>query len=154
VKPLPGKSGQFLFQLRAREKSLLLEMLKLYPLIPADYARPSRAPTDPAVAQSRNLLEEALSDQRKTTKEMLDAFLQDAARFRKLPAGGYRLALSGTQRELLLQVLNDIRVGCWIQLGSPDELNRTSIEVTAQTAPLLMAMDACAFFQMGLLNQA
>ena len=154
MKSLPGKGGQLIFQLRVREKTLLLEILKLYPLIPADYARPSRGPADAAANPSHELLEEALAEQRKSTKQMLDALLQEPNRFRKMQAGGFRLALTGPQRELLLQVLNDIRVGCWIQLGSPGELNRTSLEVTAQTAPLLMAMDACAFFQMALINQA
>ena len=35
-------------------------------------------------------------------------------------ASGLQLTLSGPEIEWLLQVLNDVRVGSWIALGSPD----------------------------------
>ena len=57
-------------------------------------------------------------------------------------------ALSGSELEWLLQVLNDIRVGSWIILGSPEQWFEAA---TPQTAPHLWAMELAGAFEMAFL---
>ena len=51
--------------------------------------------------------------------------------------------------EWLLQVLNDVRVGSWIALGSPAEHPEMEPEMSKQTMSHVMTMDIAAFFEMG-----
>jgi hypothetical protein len=62
------------------------------------------------------------------------------------------LNLSGEQLEWLLQVLNDIRVGSWVQLGSPDTDTVRRGGLTPEEARAVAAMDMSAYFQSGLLE--
>jgi hypothetical protein len=61
----------------------------------------------------------------------------------------WRLVLSPADVEWLLQILNDIRVGSWLMLGSPEE----ELEVLSEkNAPHLLAMHMSGHFQMELLE--
>jgi predicted house-cleaning NTP pyrophosphatase (Maf/HAM1 superfamily) len=57
--------------------------------------------------------------------------------------------LSPAEIEWLLQVLNDVRVGGWLALGEPEELEPPEINET--NAPYLLAMEAAGYFQAQLL---
>jgi hypothetical protein len=61
------------------------------------------------------LIEEALAEQRSENKRQLQAMLADPSRFTERD-GGWQFAMSHSDLEWLLQVLNDIRVGSWIML--------------------------------------
>ncbi len=132
--------------LPSREKELLWQLLRLYPRIPSNYQKLSRgAALD---ASSQHLLEESLAEIRAQNQRALQALLDDPRRV-KPHQGGWRLKLSSGDVEWLLQVLNDIRVGSWIQLGSPE----TPLHVLkAETAPQVWAMEMAGSFQMRLLE--
>ena len=49
---------------------------------------------------------------------------------------GCRLSLSQADLEWLLQILNDIRVGSWVILGSPEEKLEVNL-LNERNAPLL-----------------
>jgi hypothetical protein len=134
------------FQLGKREKELLLELLKLYPRIPDAYQRLSK--TTPLEESSQKLLDEALSEQRATTRRQLDALMGDAKRWTRTDSG-WRLELSNVQLEWLLQVFNDIRIGSWIALGSPEGQVKT---ISEETAPHLWAMEMAGAFEEVLLE--
>ena len=51
--------------------------------------------------------------------------------------------------EWLFQVLNDVRVGSWVRLGSPEGKPR---EVTIATAPHFVAMEMAGYFEAELLE--
>ncbi len=147
-------NGEILaYQMHVREKALLLEVLRLYPLIPAAYPQISKADQPLGGAEHQKLLEEALADQRIELKKQVQSLVDDPQRFEP-NATGVRFKLKASQREWLLQVLNDIRVGSWIILGSPEEIHRHHLEVTDQNAPYLLAMDACALFESALMGEA
>jgi len=146
VKLVGTANDRFQFQLASREKDLLLEILCLYPRIP-----PGHQPLSKAAGlddSSQRLLDEALAETRSQNKKELEALLADPKRLRQQPTG-WRLALSSSEVEWLLQVLNDIRVGSWIQLGSP-EAPLTALN--AKTAPHLSAMEIAGSFQMRFLE--
>ena len=141
----------FLFHISKREKGLLFEVLKLYPLIPIAHHRVSQAAAAPRVLESQKLLESALADRTRENKRQLLAMLNQEARLQETD-GAQRLKLSAPQMEWLLQVLNDIRVGSWLILGQPDEKKGKPIELNDENARYYAAMEFCGLFQMTLLD--
>ena len=103
-----------------RERDLFLEILGFYPCAAA--ARPllSRHSEIPDAEAAEHLLEEALAEQREENHRLLQQFMLDFERCQPQP-GGLKLGLSEADVEWLLQVLNDVRVGSWIKIGSPED---------------------------------
>jgi hypothetical protein len=149
VNLLPLQKNKYVFRLENRESELFKLVLSLYPVIPSAHQPLSKS--SPEINQeSQRLLDEALAEQRNENKSRVRAFLDDEKRLRQLKTS-WRLILTAAEIDWLLQVLNDVRVGNWILLGSPDEEMWTS-EPTEQTAPYMWAMELAASFQMDLLE--
>ena len=139
---------QFQFRLGRREKQLLLALLKLYPCLPAAHQPLSKSGGFPGQETDQGLLDEALAEQRQDNRRQLQALLADPARFQEQETG-WRLSLSPADLEWLLQVLNDIRVGSWALLGSPEE---RLVQLDEKTAPCYWAMEMSGHFQMQFLE--
>jgi leucyl/phenylalanyl-tRNA--protein transferase len=77
--------------------------------------------------------------------------LDEPKRFEKC-AGGYRVGFSRGEMEWLLQVLNDVRVGSWIALGSPSQQEEAIKGLNEQNAPHLLAMELAGYFESYLLD--
>jgi hypothetical protein len=75
--------------------------------------------------------------------------LNEPTRFRETDAG-LRFTLTASEMEWLLQVLNDVRVGSWLALGEPEELEIP--EVNRTNAPYLLAMESAGYFESALLD--
>ena len=151
MKLIQADKGRFVFHLGKREKRSLFEILKLYPLIPASCQRVSKSAKGAAQKASRQLLDEALAAQRRENKMQVLAMLNQPERFQQTESG-FRLALSAPEMEWLLQILNDVRVGSWISLGSPDTERDEKIPLTGETAPHLWVMEIAGCFEMALLD--
>jgi len=151
VKLIQRDGESFLFHISKREKGLLLEVLKMYPLIPIAHHRVSRTTAAPRAVESQKLLESALADRTRENKRQLLAMMTLESR-RQEADGGHRLKFTAPQMEWLLQVLNDIRVGSWIILGEPDGKKAKSIELNDENARYYAAMEFCGLFQMTLLD--
>jgi hypothetical protein len=143
------RTGDQLFvELGRREQQLLVELLKRYPCVPAarhHLHRSSRLPDS-----SQRLLDEALAQQRASTKKQVQEWLSDSRRIEPTETG-CRFVLSRTEVEWFLQVLNDIRVGSWVLLGAPDE-NLERALLNKKTAPLFLAMEMAGHFEMLMLE--
>ena len=148
MKLISSRDGQLVFQLGKREKILLFELLKLYPRLPPAHQPLTKSRGLPDQVASQRLLEEALTEHRAESKRQLQKLLSDPARLSET-AKDWRLLLSAAELEWLLQVLNDIRVGSWVLLGSPEENFRV---VDEQTAPHVWAMEIAGSFQMAFLE--
>jgi hypothetical protein len=148
VKLIRTSKDRLLFHLGKREKELLFRLLMIYPRIPAAHqplSKSGRLPDQPA---SQRLLDEALAEHRAENKKQLQVLLADPARLAE-DQTGWRLSLSSPELEWLLQVLNDVRVGSWVILGSPEQRREV---VNAKTAPHLWAMEMAGAFQMEFLE--
>jgi hypothetical protein len=143
--------ARFLFYLGNRDKQLLLQLLSLYPLVPAAHQRLSKTEAGPRRDEAQRLLDDALAEQRSENKRNLQTFLSAAGRFE--PSGhGWRFAVSQAELEWLLQILNDVRVGSWIKLGSPEpKLEMQGLN--EKTGPDFWAMEMAGVFQ-GILLEA
>ena len=150
MKLIRATKGNLLFHVAERERTLLVELLSLYPRVPAAHQRLSNSGKIPGGEESQRLLDEALAQQRTETKNKLRAFMTDPRRFERSEPG-YRLSISPAEVEWLLQVLNDIRVGSWILLGSPAQ--RLEIDsLNEQNSADVWAMEIAGSFQMHLLE--
>lgn len=138
--------GRYIFTLARREKEVLFGILKLYPRIPAAY-QPLSKTTRPDES-SQGLLNEALNEQRAENRKQLEAVLGDKRRLARTDKG-WSLTLSAAEVDWLLQVLNDIRVGSWVSLGSPEKLPSA---LTEENAPDVYAMEVAGAFQSFILD--
>ena len=146
------KRGQsFLFHVGKREKRLLFQVLRLYPLIPNAHHRLSRFTGQEEIGEDQKLLEEALATQKRESRKQLEAMLTEPGRF-TVAADGFRFTLNRTQMEWFLQVLNDVRVGAWLVLGKPDEKTGRKLELNEKSTRYLLAMEYCALIQSVLLR--
>ena len=149
MKLIKREGEDFVLHIGRRERRLLFEVLKLYPLVPVAHHRVSQ--TAKQMDEHQTLLEEALAERRQENKRQLVAMLREEQRFKETDTG-YRLTLSAPQMEWLLQVLNDIRVGSWLILGEPDEKKGKPVALTSENARHYAAMEFCGLFQMTLLD--
>lgn len=139
------------FEVRREEMALLRLVLGLYPLVPATHHRLSKSGQIPKPDENQQLLEESLAAQRKENRRQIESFLSDAKRFTETETGS-RGSFSRSEIEWLLQVLNDVRVGSWLALGSPAEPVEIQPDMNPQTARHILIMDAAAFFEMNFLH--
>jgi hypothetical protein len=139
------------FQISKLEKALLLATVQVFPVLDPAYHRLTKDPKNARPAEQR-LLEEAMERQRSEHKERLDEFLRAEAPVFQETGDELYLNLSGEQLEWLLQVLNDIRVGSWVKLGSPDTDVVRRGTLAPEEARVVAAMDMSAYFQSGLLE--
>lgn len=147
---LGAQDGKFVFRLAKPEQQLLMAMLKLYPCIPPAHHQLSKLAKHPSKDPNQRLLDEALSEQREENKRLIQAFVNDSERIVETEKG-FRLTLSGSDVEWLLQVLNDVRIGNWVLLGSPEE-GAPGVEVNEKTAPHIWALEVSGHFQVRLLE--
>jgi hypothetical protein len=146
VKRLKSTKEHIVLQLGLQEKLLLVQILDLYPRIPAAYQPLSKsAGLEPS---NQRLLEEALAEQRVENKKSLTAILSDSKKF-SANQSGWVLSLTAGEMEQLLKVLNDIRVGSWLSLGSPE---LSVLPLNKQTSPDFWAMEMAGLFQMSFLE--
>jgi len=127
---------------------MLLRVLKLYPRVPSAHQPLSKSGRLPDQLENQRLLDEALAEQRAANRKQLQTLLNDPQRFRQMDHG-FHLSLSRIEAEWVLQVLNDIRVGSWLILGSPEG----KLEgLNARTASDFWAMEMAGYFETELLE--
>ena len=151
MKFLKVDKDNLVFQIGKREKRMLFEVLKLYPLLPSTHQRLTKTVETEEEKANQKLLEEAMAAQQQENRKQLATLLENPNRFLENHAG-YHFTLDAHQTEWLLQVLNDIRVGSWLALGSPDEKQGRPAAFSPGNVRHLWAMEICGFFQSVLLE--
>ncbi len=151
MKPIRSAGEKFRFEMDPSEKALLFHVLQLYPLVPADHHRLSKDRYLANCEENQHLLEESLLARRLENRKQVDTLLNEPGRFKECP-GGFRAGFTRGELEWLLQVLNDVRVGGWLALGSPDEHPEKKEGMSRQTLSHIMTMDVAGFFEMNFLN--
>lgn len=147
MKLLRVENDRHVFELTQWEKDLLAIALGFYPVIPSAHQRLSKSSKSDDASQ--RLLNEALAEQRKENKKFADDLLTNPQRFRETE-NSIELTLTAAEIEILLQVLNDVSVGNWILLGSPEKRPRFS--PNSENAGRVLAMDLAYMLQSELLE--
>lgn len=151
MKFLHRNGEHFLLEFESREKALLMHLLALYPLVPASYHRLTKDKKLPRRGENQQLLDDALKTQREQNRTEILALINAPQRF----IGDDRvskIAFTRADLEWLLQVVNDVRVGCWIELGSPGYEPVKKIAGGAESARHAMFMEIAGAFEMFLLG--
>ena len=118
------------YLLNRTELYLLETVLQKFPFTEAPPGRISRRRRDPQAAEREKLLNQSLAEHR---RELTRAARELLAGNRVKPMNdNHLLTLTPADRETLLQILNDVRVGCWYALGEPDELEPKDPDMTDQ----------------------
>jgi len=143
--------GNWRYHLRPREADILRGLLGRFPFTAPGAAAISRTDGNPAARERETLLQESMAEHREQLKQLaMDLLAQD--RWEETETG-WRLTLDAAARETLLQILNDIRIGCWQVLGEPEDLD---IPPAPQASPVEVAgrnlIELAADFQAALLE--
>jgi hypothetical protein len=146
VKFLQFARRRFQFQLAPREREILFQLLQNYPLIPQGYHKSSLSLEPEQSEPTDELLTEALEGRRAENRAAIMRMLKARGRFRR-EGNQLRFSLTRDELEWLLQVLNDLRVGCWLALGQPDDLHLRHPELTEESLRFWTVMRVCDGFE-------
>ena len=149
---LISKDGdEFELEFALEEKGLLFHLLGLYPAVPVAYHRLTKGKKIPNQEENQRLLDEAIQAQRKANQQEIIALVGKSGRFTD-NAESSRAVFRRDELERLLQVLNDVRIGNWIALGSPDDLQEQTIRTDKKSLRQLMLMEIAGGFEMFILG--
>ena len=145
MKLLRKTTEAFTFELEWIERFQLQEVLRHYPLTPLAHYQIARSAETGQRSGDQLLLEEAMTAHQQSLRQKIHELLTPGRRFAK-DADTYLLTLQGEEVEWLLQALNDVRVGCWVLMGCPEEerlekLTKTNVghHVLMETALMFQA---------------
>lgn len=145
--------AQLVFRLDSREYDALRAAIALRAHLTR---RPRPLTGDTAVPESLQLAEQdladALTEHRRELTSGVDSLLTDPVRCASRPRGARLLTLNTDDSNLLLQALNDLRIGAWERLGCPDFEAGDRPEVTEDNFLCLWALQVTDLFQAHLLQ--
>lgn len=147
MKFLGHDGGSFSLAFAVEEKALLLHLLSLYPLVPESYHKLTKDKKLPKREENQQLLDDALKAQREQNRKEIQVFISAPERFTE-DEGASRVAFARAELEWLLQVINDVRVGCWIALGSPGYEAKKKGRPSRESLRHLMLMELAGAFEM------
>jgi len=150
MKLVKRENGTWQYGLNPIEADLLNRLLNQFPFTENGPAEITRTDKDPKVADREKLLNESLAEHRQELqKQALELLIKQS----KNREQSQRLILNAAQREILLQILNDIRIGCWVALGKPDSMEPESFNHTAQELAQHHLMNLAGYFEHHLIGQ-
>lgn len=145
------KSG-WQYLLEEKEVLLLKSLLENFPFAGPGPATISRTDQHPAARERETLLNESLAEHRRELRK-LAGHLAGPEQFQR-QGRGQVLKISFDEREALLQILNDIRVGCWHALGQPETLEPPPDPLSAPDQANYSLMNIAGYFEYHLLVAA
>jgi hypothetical protein len=143
-------SRSWVFALSEKERDFLVAVLQAYPAVPEGYQALSRESAERLSAEDRSLLTEALLEHRAGCRAKVRRWLKGGARFRQVD-DTWQFRLAKNDFNWMMQILNDVRVGNWIDLGSPDEVHNPT-ELLQKDPAAFFHMEAAGMFQMQFLE--
>ncbi|MFM1941714.1 MAG: hypothetical protein RI897_696 [Verrucomicrobiota bacterium] len=142
-----GDGAQVLMGLSLREKEWLEFLLEAYPLTPEGHLPLSHSVGEEGLREEREMLAASLKESRQGNLGLVDRFLAEMGKASEVE-DGIRISVEESQIDWLLEVLNDVRVGCWVRLGRPDP---DEMQEGQGEEALHAAMGIAGYFQAGLL---
>ena len=138
-----------LYQMDPQEAAMLQGLVKNFPFTAMQEGEISRTEATPEALERDKLLNESLVEYRESLTT-LAAQLVAPERF-KPQAKGVVMTISSEERERLLQILNDIRVGCWNALGQPASLEPPASGATDHEHKYFALLNLAGYFEHSLL---
>jgi len=132
------------YQFEPREAQALRILIRQLPISAAS-ANISKTDTDPKAAEREQLLNESLAEHRAELRRRAGE-LSAPDKFKHTHAG-IVFQISSEAREILLQILNDIRIECWRTLGEPEELDIAESKIPEEKLRHYHLMHLAGFFE-------
>jgi hypothetical protein len=151
VKLLKRDDTHLSFLIGKREREMFFSLLQRYPVLLAAHYSHRHPPKTEESKKNQDVIQEALAEQQKENRRQLEQLLAQPGRFVENDLG-FTFRLTDSEIEWLLQVLNDIKVGSWVQLGEPGPHKPDSTPLTEQTMSLYWSMEIAGLFQHTLLE--
>jgi hypothetical protein len=151
VKLIKKGAEDYVFQMTCSQKTLLFDIIRSYPLLPAEYHRISQGENAEEFQENQQILEQAMAEEHRTKRDQIVNMLSDPKRFIHTKDSCH-FFLKYTEAECLMQVLNDIRVGAWVRIGSPEHLDLDEHYMDDEVAHLCYLMETSGHFQYLLLK--
>lgn len=123
---------------------LLNNLLNVYPAARPVAPWPISRIASPGMAERNQLLNEALAEHRLGLEQQAGLL---AKKLQPLADGSYSLTLTAAERETLIQVLNDLRMGSWCTLGQPEKLEPPSGPATEEELTARAIMEVTGYFE-------
>jgi hypothetical protein len=118
---LTRSEGGWQFQLSRGEVHALRYLINQFPTTAQAAAKITRTDTDPKAAEREKLLNTSLAEHREELRQQAQHLISgDRLKTRR---DQYVWTMGPDGREILLQILNDIRVESWRALGEPENLD-------------------------------
>ncbi len=143
-------TGKCAIRFEAAERDLFWEVLANYPMqkepLKTKTNSKVRAPIVKAIRKIQSENSEALVTFRRAGAMVIDKDFNEY----------WDLTIDSAERERLLQILNDVRVGIWMQLGCPEPDSETPpaapVSVSESEMRSRMLLHICASWQMFLIH--
>jgi hypothetical protein len=145
MKLVKHSRGNRQFDLNQNEFDLLCHLLKKFPFTEIVPAKISMTDADPKSVEREKLLNESMAEHRKELQRQA-VNLITGNKLKKVEKC-HLLTLSAVDREIMLQILNDIRVGCWHALGEPKSLELQKLDCSAQELRYQSLMNLAGYFE-------
>jgi hypothetical protein len=150
VKLLRVTEQERIYALQPAELQMLLIVVSSFPLRDRSQTLSKCGDSD-RFEEAQKLLDDALEEGRQATCRELQEWLQADGRFRKRDEV-LEWRIENDRREWLLKIFNDVRVGAWTELGSPEDLEQAHQATTDADATRRIAlMDMAGMLQTALL---
>lgn len=150
MRRIRSNARSWVFTVTEKERDFLVAVLQAYPAVPHDYQLLSRESAERLSPEDQELLGEALLEHRGVSRTKVRRWLKGGARFRQVD-GAWQFSLAKRDFNWMMQILNDVRVGNWIELGSPEEIHEP-LDLLQKDPAAFFHMEAAGMFQMQFLE--
>ena len=129
-----------IFGLTDLDNRLLVMTLSAYPVAKESWVGQTGSPIKEATAPDPKLLAEALQDIKRAHRQKLEEFLRQHVQ-RSAQGEPTRLEIPTADVEWFLQVVNEVCIGSWYELGCPDFQTRTQIPRTPANLSSMLRLE-------------
>jgi hypothetical protein len=136
------------YQLDENEFRVLAAILEKFPFTDPVRGKISETDDKPSAKDREKFLNESLAEHREELQRTAGHLLAPEKIRRQ--GKSHWMTMDTDERETLLQILNDIRVGCWHTLGQPDNLEPQSGDLSPQEIANYSLMNVAGYFEHGL----
>jgi len=150
MKLLKHDKNGFQYELNRREGECLRSLLNQFPVTENNHAKISRTCAESETKEKEKLLNESMAQHRDDLKKLAKNLM--SADKLKAAQNGWQLLISSEEREILFQILNDIRVGCWRVLGEPENLEPKTSPPSDKELVFYNLMNLAGYFEHSLLK--
>jgi hypothetical protein len=137
--------GNWQYALKQNEFDLLCHLMKNFPYTESVPSKISKTDKAPKSVEREILLNESMAEHRKELKrQAVGLLIGDKL---KKSEKRHLLTLTAEGREIMLQILNDIRVGCWHSLSEPENMELDETDCLPQKRRCHGLMNLAGYFE-------